>query len=112
MTLADNGLASPEGIVAITALIAAVGTAVAAILAALPALRRQKETQASVNSIHSIVNGERTATLAYQGQLTDAVTAAGGTLPAPPVGVVLPAPEPAAVSLPADSALPVGGPVS
>lgn len=111
MTFASDGLASPAGIVALTGLIAALGAIIGAVLAAIPSLRRQKEVQASVNSIHSIVNGERTATLAYQGQLVDAIKTAGGDVPASPTGTVLPAPAPAPDSPPVAAVARDGGPV-
>lgn len=112
MMLADGGLNSPEGIVALTGLVAAIGAILGVVLAAIPALRRQKDVQQSVNAVHAIVNGERSATLAYQGQLVDALKTAGATVPASPTGTVVPAPEPIQDSLPVGSVNADGGPLS
>lgn len=98
--------------IAVTAVIAALTGLVTAIAALVPVLKRQKATQETLESVHSIVNGERTATLAYQGQLVDAVKAAGGDVPPSPGGTVLPAPTPTLASPPVDSGSRDGGPVT
>lgn len=96
---------------AVVAVLTAIGGLITVVAGLIPAIRRQKDTAATVAATHAIVNGQQTATLAYQGQLVHALTDAGTPIPTPPAGLPTTAPVATPVSSPADTASLDEGPV-